>query len=246
MLVFHLRLFSKNSFFVQLLLTSTLSVLVLQVLVARTGDAPTELVWLRAGLVGTWTVCTVAAGMIGFQRFQGTLVHLVMTGRPTSATLFPVVGSAATFGLLAFPVAAVGAAVLGVPPAGVSWGRLLIGALVFWVACLAMTCVVAPLFVLTPDAIIYEGLLAVPLVLLSGVFGTPGGLPTALVTLTRLLPTTDAVQVVLGSAGSPSDDGYLVAAAASLLVSALWFAAAGWLLRRAARRATVGATLEVV
>ena len=185
MLWFHTRLFARNSFFSQLMFTSTLSILAMQLLAAHGNGAPAgEPLWLRAGMVGTWSVSTVAAGMIGFQRFQGTLAHLVFTPGPASRTMLPLVGAAATFGLLAFPLAALVASLFGYTPSTRAWAVLLVGILTFWLACLSISMVVAAVFVLTPNAITYEGLLAVPLVLLSGVFGFPAGLPSGVTALT--------------------------------------------------------------
>lgn len=104
MLAFHTRLFAGNSYFVQLMITSTVTILLMQYVASFASQSPESAssAWLRAGLVGTWTVCTVAAGLIGFQRFQGTLVHLVFTPTRAGSTLLPLIGSASAFGLLAF------------------------------------------------------------------------------------------------------------------------------------------------
>lgn len=244
MLVFHLRLFGKNTYFSQLMVTSTLSILALQLLAAHGNGAPdSEPLWLRAGMVGTWSVCTVAAGMIGFQRFQGTLVHLLMTPSSPSRTLLPLVASAATFGLLAFPLAGLGSAVFGRVPSAGSWTVLALGVLLFWLSCLSISSLVSAVFVLTPNAITYEGLLTVPLVLLSGVFGIPAAVPSAVVALTYALPTTPAVRIVLDQ---PTGTELATLLLACVGLCLLWGAAARWALFRAARRARVTGTLEVV
>ena len=244
MLWFHLRLFGRNSYFAQLLVTSTLSILALQLLAAQSNGAPQSApIWLRAGMVGTWSVCTVAAGMIGFQRFQGTLVHLLMTPRSPARILLPLVASAATFGLLAFPLAALGASLFGFGPSARSWAVLIVGIFVFWLGCLAMSALVSALFVLTPNAITYEGLLMVPLILLSGVFGIPSGMPSGITALTYFLPTTPAVRVLLEQPGGTELGGLLLGC---LVLSAVWFVLARWALTNAVRRASVTGTLEVV
>lgn len=244
MLRFHLVLFGRNTYFSQLLVTSTLSILALQLLAAHGNGAPTtEPIWLRAGMVGTWSVCTVAAGMIGFQRFQGTLVHLLMTPRSPAHTLLPLVASAATFGLLAFPLAALGSTIFGYTPSLESWGTLTVGIGLFWLACLSISTLVSAVFVLTPNAITYEGLLAVPLILLSGVFGVPAGMPSALTVMTYVLPTTPAVRLVLEQPTDPELIGLIFAC---LGVSAGWFALSHWALSRATRRAKLTGSLEVV
>ncbi len=242
---FHTEQFARNGYFVQLLLTSTLGLVALQALAARApGAQDTDLGWLRAGMVGTWTVCTVAAGMIGYQRFQGALVHLMRSPLPTYRTLLPVVGAASVFGLAALPLAAIASWATGQP---VALGPLLptIGAAAaFWLACLSVSAVVGMLFVLTPNAMTYEGLLAVPLVLASGVFGTPSGVPDLLVAVTHVLPTRSGVEV-LQQAVHGSGPGPLLVLEC-LLVSAAWLLVARWSADVVARRATAAGTLEVV
>lgn len=243
--VFHVARFSRNGYFVQLLLTSTLGLVALQALAAQApGARGAELGWLRAGMVGTWTVCTVAAGMIGFQRFQGTLVHLVRSPLAPARVLLPVVGAASVFGLAALPLAAAGSWLLRQP---VALGAVLptaAAAVVFWLACLSVSAVVGTLFVLTPNAMVYEGLLAVPLVLVSGVFGTPTGLPSAAVALTYVLPTRSAVELLHAVvSGAPASASLVVG---SVAVSAVWLAVAAWVAGVVTRRATTAGTVELV
>ena len=244
MLWFHARLFGRNTYFSQLLVTSTLAVLALQVLAAHANGVPDdEPIWVRSAIVGTWTVCTVAAGIVGFQRFQGTLVHLVMTPGSPTRTLLPLVGSAATFGLLSFPLAALTAAVFGYAPRISSWPALLAGAVALWGACLAVSAVVAAVFVLTPNAFTYQGLLGVPLILVSGVFGVPTGLPEPLLAVTYGVPTTAAVRLLLEQPSGPRFAWLVVLSLASTL---LWFVASRSAMRRALDRARVTGTLEVI
>jgi ABC-2 type transport system permease protein len=227
---------------VQLLATSTVSILLLQVVAARTAPgADVESAWLRAGLVGTWTVATVAAGLIGFQRFQGTLVHLMMTPSRPARVVMPLVGSAATFGVLAFPLAGVSSWALGKSPHVASWPALSVGVALYWVACLSLACTVSALFVLTPNAMTYEALLAIPLVLVSGVFGVPEALPKGLEAVTFVFPTTPAVRLIL-----QPDVAFLPYSLAAVSASVLWFAVAALLASRAVSRATRSGSLEVV
>ncbi|QRZ61411.1 hypothetical protein [Rothia sp. ZJ932] len=130
MLAFHTRLFASDSYFVQLMITSTVTILLMQYVASFASHSPESAssAWLRAGLVGTW--CTVAAGLIGFQRFQGTLVHLVFTPTCAGSTLLPLIGSASAFGLLAFPLTGLLAWVLRLHPQ-VSW-QLVPAVFVFW------------------------------------------------------------------------------------------------------------------
>lgn len=243
MLGFHLRIFAQNSYFSQLMVTSTLSVLALQLLVAQgTPQAQGQPIWLRSALVGTWTVSTVAAGMIGFQRFQGTLVHLLNSPRSEASNLLPLIASASTFGLLTFPLAGLVSSLLGYPPRVVSWPLFLLGAFLFWLSALAISCLIAALFVLTPNAITYEGLLATPLILLSGIFGLPEGAPAWVQALSYLLPTSPAVELLLTE---PAPDRALVLMLACLLGVTAWLALAYYATRRALDRVYVTGNLGV-
>ena len=156
MVWFHLRQFARVGYFVGLLVSSTTSMFLLQLLAMRatTGPilSPDLQLWVRAALVGMWSVCTVSAGMIGFQRMQGTLVHVLFSPRSPIATLGPIVAAGSCFGILAFPLAA-GLAVVFHQPVGVING---VGLPLYWLACLSVSVVVAATFVFTRNAIAYE------------------------------------------------------------------------------------------
>ncbi|MBM7052158.1 hypothetical protein [Rothia sp. ZJ1223] len=55
MLAFHTRLFASNSYFVQLMITSTVTILLMQYVASFASHSPESAssAWLRAGLVGT-------------------------------------------------------------------------------------------------------------------------------------------------------------------------------------------------
>ena len=111
-----------------------------------------------------------------------------------------------------------------------------VGLPLYWLACLSVSVVVAATFVFTRNAIAYEPLLLVPMIVLSGVFGSP--LPQ-LAAVGWVIPTSHAIAVLT----TPSiDPGRIVA---TLAVSAAWLAGGGWLARIALQRATVAGTLEV-
>ncbi|WCZ37531.1 hypothetical protein CHEID_10035 [Corynebacterium heidelbergense] len=72
-----------------------------------------------------------------------------------------------------------------------SAGGLVVGILLLWIACLSLCLVIAPVLVLSAHALTYEGLILVPIVLLSGIFGYH---PAGLRTLGHALPTSFAVE----------------------------------------------------
>lgn len=257
MLWFHVRRFAQTTFFVQSLVTSTVTMLVLQWLLLRanqiqvTGDpggVPTQPeLWLRAGMAGAWTVTTFSAGMLGFQRFQGTLAHLVNTPRNPLLVMALPVASAATYALLAFPLAAVGASLLGHPPHLTQPIETVLGCLTFWVGCVTFSLVIASLFILTPRAITFEPLLLIPGFFLSGIVSLPAHFPAAVYAVTWIIPTRGAVEALIGSVSTPTAVALTasLALASSLATSLAWTAVAAWCGTRALRAAITHSTLDL-
>jgi len=108
------------------------------------------------------------------------------------------------------------------------------------VGCLALSLVIAALFVLTPNAIQYEGLLLVPVLVVSGIVFTSTTPPAWLAVVSRFLPLSVPFELLLGRATSE------VALGAWLVCTAAWLGLAAFLGRRALRLATRTGTLEVV
>ncbi|KQB87442.1 hypothetical protein [Corynebacterium lowii] len=236
-LYFHFRLFARTPYFVQLAVTSTVSIFVLQLLGARYAGVAEGELWLRSALVGMWAVSTVSAGIIGFQRFQGTLAYLLLGPYHPAKALFPLVAASSTFGLLAFPLAWVCAAISGAEMAYPGGAALLLGIVLCWVSCVSVSVVIAPLFVLTPNAITYEPLLNIPIVLLSGMVGY-GAVSGEFAQAGKAIPIFWAARVLL--------DGDMASAPVACAVALAWGAVAVLLLNRMVHRATVRASLEVV
>ena len=107
----------------------------------------------------------------------------------------------------------------------------------YWLACLSVSVVVATTFVFTRNAIAYEPLLLVPMIVLSGNLRLP--LPQ-LATVGWVIPTSHAITVLTTPDIDPGRHR-----SPPLAVSAAWVAGGGWLARIALRRATVAGTLEV-
>jgi ABC-2 type transport system permease protein len=185
----------------------------------------------------------VSAGMIGYQRFQGTLVHLLMSPLPPERVLLPLLGSASVFGLLAFPVSALISGAGGMP-VGVGNGVWLMAAvLVTWLACLALSWCVGMLFVLTPNAMTYEALLGIPLVLLSGVLVPPATVSPVLDAVAHLFPTRSAVEALVASvSGGPLGPAMVE----SVAVSVVWLMLGVVLARAVARHATRSGNVELI
>lgn len=118
--------------------------------------------------------------------------------------------------------------------------RLLVGTVMLLVGAMMLSLVVAAIFVLTPNAISYEGLLLVPVFVVSGIMFTSTEPPSWIDVLSRLLPLRVPFNMLLGRTVTTWDAlGWAVA----VLV---WLALATRLGRRALHLATRVGTLEVL
>ncbi len=182
MVGFHSRQMLRNSFFVQLIVVTPVSFVAVKALVAYGLGAPLgDQVWFEAGAAGMWSLTTMSAGMIGFQRFQGTL---------------PLVASTACSGLLCFPVAVLAVLVCG---GQVGWSTsllMLLSVVLFAVGCVAAALTIAVFFVLTRHAIVYEALLVIPVWMVSGIVTSLDSSPDYLRWLSVLSPLTGPVATV--------------------------------------------------
>jgi len=246
MLTFQVRQFISIPYFIQVMAVTSITMTLIQFLAhhAWHGITPT-LGWVRAGAIGLWSTATCAAGIIGFERYKGTLVHLVLAPIGTLRTLAAVVCAAASFGILALPLSWITWTLLSrsIDVELFSWprfGSLLAGTAMLWAGATCLSLVVAALFVLTPNAISYEGLLLIPVFLLSGLtfFSHKG--PAWLQVASHLLPLSQPIEVLLGQ---PVSILSFLSWAAS---TAFWFGSSALLGRRALRLATRVGTLEVI
>ena len=244
MLWFHVRQFARVGYFVELMVVSTVSSVLIQGLAyGFAGGLPSQ-VWLRSAEIGMWTTCTASAGMIGFQRFQGTLAPLLVGQQPPARSLSAVVTAASTFGLVSFPLSAVVVALLG----GTVDVNLttIIGAVLVWLGAAAVSLVVAAVFVLTPNAITYEVLLLVPVLFVSGMFGYPSGLPSWAAGAFLVVPLTSGVRFLASGAGASVMLPLWAVALVGFACSVAWIGCARYLLHLCLRRARLDGSLEVL
>lgn len=246
MMAFHIRQFVSVPYFIQVMVVATVTTTLVQYLAfnAWHGIEPT-VGWVRGGVIGLWSTATCAAGIIGFERYKGTLVHLVLAPIGSLRALAAVVSAAASFGILALPLAWVTWALLSwsVDVTAVSWtraGALVAGTIMLWCGALALSLTVAALFILTPHAITYEGLLLVPIFLLSGLTFLGSGMPGWLQVVSAGLPIHLPVQILVGHPVSAQ------AVAGWVCATLAWAGLAGILGRHALSRATRAGTLEVI
>lgn len=243
---FHVRLFVSVPYFVQLMALTTVATVLVQYLSFRTfGNITPTQGWVRAGIIGMWTTSTCAAGIIGFERRKGTLVYLVSAPIGALRALATVVSAAACFGLAAFPVAWLTWVLLSRTLDFTAWSwQLPVGVVMLWAACLSLSLVIAAVFILTPNAISYEGLLLVPMFVASGVLFATTSPPPWLAVLSTLVPLSVPTRLLLG--GAISGTVGIVDIIWWLVVLAAWLALAGAAGRVALRRATISGTLEVI
>lgn len=249
MMWFELRQFASVPYFAQLMVVATLSAVVTQVLAWRVWGGDPAVLWVRSGIIGMWTVSTCATGILGFERYKGTLVYLVAGRIDPRRPLAAVVSSVSTFGLAAMPLSwAIWTALTRT--AGVSMSqvpRLIGGTVLLWFACLSVAFVIATVFVLTPNAIAYESLLLAPVLIASGLLFTQSTPPAWLHAAGMVIPIHWPIDMLLGNRETAG--GALATwtnASIGLTVSLIWMAAAWTLGRVVLDRACRSATLEVV
>jgi ABC-2 type transport system permease protein len=244
MCCFHLRQQFRNSYFRQLALTSPLLFVALKYLVARgTGDPIDALTGWEAGVAGMWALTCTASGLVGYQRYQGVLAIHATSPRSPAAVFAPLVVSATGLGLLGLPLAWSAAAALGsVPPIHRPVGVIL-GLVALTTACAVSAMTFSALFVFSPYASAYEGLLRTPVWLLAGVVIPLNALPSQVRPIALLFPLTPAMQVLRdAAAGHGSIWPWVLGSAVSCTC---WLVAAHLGLRTALRYAHRDATLEL-
>ncbi|NEW66957.1 multidrug ABC transporter permease [Carnobacteriaceae bacterium zg-84] len=172
LVIFHLKLYSKNSYFLMTVLSSTTTLILFQYLAAYSQhETVNQVAWLRAGIFGLWASGTTAAGVVGMQKWQGTFVYLINNPLDDYISLVALVMPAALFGLLSFPIAFLLSIFLGFLPVITLIDILFI--ILLWFGATVLDLCIASVFVLTKNAIIYEELISLPILLLSGLFTVP-------------------------------------------------------------------------
>ena len=237
---FHLRQLLRTPFFVQTALLTPVSFALLKWLgAAGTGVPVQQSLWVDTVVAGLWASTTTAVGIIGFQRFQGTLEHLASSVLPPGQVFGALTAAAAGLGLLGLPLAI---AVQLLATGGVQVNARFVTTIVLsGLACAASAGVLASLFVLTRRATAFEPLLLMPIWLLSGVVIPAQVLPAAAQAVAWLHPLSGAVRVTHAETSTEA----AVSACVSLATSLIWLLVARRLLAAATRRARIDATLSL-
>lgn len=258
---FHLRQMVAVPYFFQVMAGSVLSVSVVQYLAIRAWGGDIEAALMRSAAIGLWTASTASAGIIGFERYKGTLIYLVGARTSPHVALAALVSSATTFGLLSFPLAWVTWAALTRDLSLLTFSStgeaVRLGALIaaIWVAGLAITLCIAALFVLTANAITYEPLLLTPVLFASGILFTTATTSDAATDhsshfwaeiVLSIVPLRPVMMALISSSWRDGSSGTFLAVAVSLGVSVLWFVGAYFLMANVLRRATKTGELDLV
>ena len=168
---FQFKLYVSNQYFFWLTITSTVSIFILQYTIAYANHGLNDpMVWIRSAVFGLWASCTTAAGSIGYQRFQGTLPYIINTRYDERGSLVALLLPASSYGLLAFPIAFGLAKVFSVSIGKIDF-KFILMVILLWVAAATMDILIAAFFTLTPNALVYEALINIPILLLAGLFG---------------------------------------------------------------------------
>jgi ABC-2 type transport system permease protein len=241
-LAFQSRSLLSTAFFMETAVGAPLSFALMKVLAFHgSGGAITGTIWWDAAIAGMWATTTLACGLIGYQRFQGTLQYLVTSTLPEWAVFLPLVASAAMIGLVGLPVSIVTAWVFTGQAPQVN-ANLVLGYVLALLACCGSAAVLSSLFVLTPRATAFEPLVLIPIWLLCGIVVPVSSFPKVLQGIACLHPLTWAVWV----AHRPNLDGIWMAVALGLLVSAIYGVLSSLCMRHALHLARVEGSLDLL
>lgn len=193
---FHMKLFLRNSYFVSTMVVNTVSILLLEYIVSYISNGlDSPFLWVRAGIFGLWGSAVTAAGAITFQRFQGTLPYLLNTATSDLLSLAALITPSSAFGLLAFPLSFSISWLLGL---NVSITLSQLAAIpLLWLGALVMDFGIAAFFVRTPNALVYEELIFIPVMLLGGLFEAPSGLQFLIDLFGWVLPISAPIRMLL-------------------------------------------------
>lgn len=240
MLSFHVRQLLRTSFFVQLAITAPISFILLRTLGAvGAGAGVPHSLWLYGSIAGCWASTTTAVGLIGYQRFQGTLPHLVLTRLPLGLVFGALTAAAALIGLVGLPISLV--LDLALSGSLAITATAVLSLLLAVLACIVSAGLLSSLFILSRRALAFEPIMLVPIWLIAGLVVPFWALPRWLQPIALIHPLTSAVLV----GQQPHVGGMLQWTLVSLGTDALWVVAAILCMRVAIRHAVVDGTLEL-
>lgn len=170
LILFHLKVFSKNSYFLFNVFLSTTSIVILQILLSTYyKNEISDLVWKRAVLIGIWSSVITSCNVIGFQKYRGTLIYLLNSRTSSQLSLFALTVPASIFGLFSIPISFITTIIFGHRIFSVDW-LFVASCLMYLISAIVVSLLFSVLFSLSSDGKIYEIIILSPVIILSGIF----------------------------------------------------------------------------
>lgn len=243
---FQLKSLAHTTFFMQNAAMTPICFALMKILVyMATEDAfglDARSIWVDAAIAGLWSATTTAVGIIGYQRFLGTLQYLATSVIAPSAVFLPIVASAALLGIIGVPLALVTVAVCLHGYVYIS-GLQILGVLLAMLACVASAALLAGIFVLFSRATAYEPLILIPVWMLSGIVVPVDTMPLPLRVIAFVHPLTSAVWV---SHASMFSVNVILGSVLSAILSVILLIVAGRILRYTLKMAIKEGSLNIL
>lgn len=206
------------------------------------GSSMATAAWVDASMAGLWSSTTLAVGIIGYQRYVGTLQYLATSVVPPTQVFLPVVAASAMLGCVGVPVSWVAESILKARFVPVT-GMQLFGYCLAVLACVASAALLAGLFVLFSRATVYEPLILLPIWMLSGIVASTDSLPWVVRGIALFHPLTSAVRVAHASTLSAEVVGF---AALSILLTVVYMIIAQRMMHIILRKAIQEGSLNLL
>ncbi|MGL4589553.1 MAG: ABC transporter permease [Mycoplasmatales bacterium] len=196
---FHFHQYIRNNYFLTLIFSTTISFFLIEYLIAyNQNELLNSNVWLRAGIFGLWNSTITSAGIINFQRFQGTLIYLINNKISDRLSFICLIIPSSLFGAIAFVISLVCYAIFTFKFPTITFTQFIT------IFCLVLSCMIisfflAQIFILTKNGIVYEPLIAIPLLLVSGFFSYAPSIDRVLLIFDWLIPIAAPIKYLLNT-----------------------------------------------
>lgn len=199
-------------------------------------------IWVDSSIAGLWSATTTAVGIIGYQRYLGTLQYLTLSVISPAAVFLPIVGSAALLGCIGMPLAIITVVVFCHGFFMITFTQL-VGYLLSMLACVASAALLSGIFVLCRKATVYEGLILIPVWMLCGIVIPVESMPLPARVIAFIHPLTSAVWVAHAQSFNATT---VLAIVLCVVLSSVLLVIAGFMLRHAIRLATLNGSLNII
>ena len=159
-----------------------------------TGNLFSERLWVLTCMAGVWASTITATGIIGYQRFQGTLEYLLLSPLPEWLVFYSVMLSATGIGVaLGIPLSMLISIVFSVTP--LFSIETILGFILVVASCSSLAPILAILPLHSRDSSAFEPILLLFIWLLSGAITPLDELPSILRAIAMASPLSSAVMV---------------------------------------------------